>query len=330
MFINSILCIILLLFSLPLLAVNVGDAIRATDITSLRNNINSKRLCFGIGNWPWTDPALNPGHSIRTVHITELRGALNNIYTQCGSGACAYVGLGSVAAANRSWTNPSLIAQSIKATHINELITTVNNITCTATTYEWSVGPVGTCSGGSGVWVPTAWSTCVGGTTAWNIGAWSACSAGTQTRSVTCGHVANSGTQNRTLTCQFNANSGTGPRTVTCLRSDGVVVADTYCTTTKPPTTASCTPTNPSVCGAAPSTTQACTKTGVASCSSAPASSQVCENNRPCGTHPHGSVWNTSVGCFCTRETLYKTYKCDDGVAIQIKSCGGCPSMGGR
>ena len=334
MFINSVLGIILFTFSLPLVAVNVGDPVRATDITNLRNNINSRRLCFGIGNWAWTDSALNPGDQIRTVHITDLRAALNNIYTQCGSGACAFVGLGSVTAANRSWTNPSLEGQAIRASHINELITTVNDVTCTATTYDWSTGPVGTCNGGSGTWVPSAWSTCVGGTTTWNIGGWSACSVssgtGKQTRSVTCVHVSNSGTQTRTLTCQFNANSGTGTRTVTCLRSDGLEVADSYCTGPKPSTTANCTPTNPSVCGTPPSKTQACTQTGVASCSSAPATSQACTVNKPCGTRPHGSVWSTREGCFCPREETYRTLRCDNGVTKQIKCCGGCPGMGGR
>jgi hypothetical protein len=266
-------------------AVGIGDPIRASDISALKNAINTKRVCYGIGNWSWSDSGIAPGLNIRAFHIQEIRNAVNDLYVKCASGACAPIGLGNVNPANRTWTDSSLSGQPIKATHINELNNTINAITCVATTYNWDIGATTSCNGGSGTWVTSSWGTCSGGNTGWLTGAWSSCSEscgdGIQTRSASCEYGINSGTQTRTVNCNFNSNSGTASRTVICKRSDGAVVTDSWCSGAKPATIVNCTPTNPTVCGTMPPTNQACTPPGNPSCGAAPMTSQTC-NVQPC------------------------------------------------
>jgi hypothetical protein len=345
MFINkSFLIFFVMLVPQLLWAVSPGDPILASDITTIRNSVNAKRTCFGVIIQSWTNPSLEPGIPIRSAHILEIRTAIRDLYNRCHSGACASVGVGNVSAGNRAWTDPSLAGQPIKAIHINELITTINSMTCSATSYSWSIGAVTSCSGGSGNWVSSSWSTCNGGKTSWKTGPWGTCSAtygsGTQTRTAKCSYIPDSGTQSRTLTCKYTANSGTGSRSVKCVRSDGVVVADSYCPKPKPLATVQCTPSNPALCGARPATTRKCTPTTVASCSSAPSTTQTCEGigKRPCGSRPHGTIWQgygdtkwCRGGCRPGDGSRAGPglLICDDSVVKIYQQCG-CSSSGGR
>jgi ELWxxDGT repeat protein len=53
-----------------------GTAIKATDVTSLRTEINFYRQLLGLPAMAWTDPALARGTSIKAVHFQELRNAV--------------------------------------------------------------------------------------------------------------------------------------------------------------------------------------------------------------------------------------------------------------
>ena len=96
-------------------------------------------------------------------------------------------------------------------------------------TYSWQAGAWGSCTGGSGSWVPSGWTPASG-----------------------CGSTE----QTRTASCSITADSGSESRTVTCEGSDGSTGSASDCTGTEPATTQACTPTSSSVCGTEPSTTQ--------------------------------------------------------------------------
>ena len=93
---------------------------------------------------------------------------------------------------------------------------------------SWRTGEYGACTGGSGEWQIGNWAPITG-----------------------CGLVK----QTRSVSCQIDAFSGTQTRTVECVNYSGEVVSDSKCDPkTRPSESRSCTPVDPSVCGASPET----------------------------------------------------------------------------
>ena len=100
--------------------------------------------------------------------------------------------------------------------------------------YSWHASGFGACTGGTGAWAYLSWTpTCGVGPT----------------------------TQTRTGTCAGTTNSGQQSQTVTCVRTDGTVVANSFCTGTAPATSAACTPTAGFSCGMEGTLTQKVTLT---------------------------------------------------------------------
>jgi hypothetical protein len=88
--------------------------------------------------------------------------------------------------------------------------------------YSWHASGFGACTGGTGAWAYSNWTpTCGVGPT----------------------------TQTRTGSCAGTTNSGQESQTVTCVRTDGTVVANSFCTGTAPAASAACTPTTGFSCG---------------------------------------------------------------------------------
>jgi hypothetical protein len=87
--------------------------IRATDVTSLRDRINSVRGRFGLGAFSFTDANLT-GMPIKATHFLELRSALHDAYIAAGQTAPTF-------------TDPALAVQQtfIRAVHLNELCSAV-------------------------------------------------------------------------------------------------------------------------------------------------------------------------------------------------------------
>jgi hypothetical protein len=87
--------------------------IRAMDVISLRDRINSVRGHFGVPLFNFTDADL-AGALVKTTHFLELRSALLDAYVAAGQAAPTY-------------TDPVLTPQLtfIKAAHINELCVAV-------------------------------------------------------------------------------------------------------------------------------------------------------------------------------------------------------------
>ncbi len=56
--------------------VTVGSAIRASDLTALRSDINACRLSIGLPAMTFTDPALTTSTKVKAVHFEELRRAV--------------------------------------------------------------------------------------------------------------------------------------------------------------------------------------------------------------------------------------------------------------
>jgi hypothetical protein len=62
-----------------------GDVIRASDVMSLRSQVNEVRLRYGLGAYTFTDPTLTPEvTTIRAAHFAELRTALGEVYALAG------------------------------------------------------------------------------------------------------------------------------------------------------------------------------------------------------------------------------------------------------
>lgn len=164
---------------------------------------------------------------------------------------------------------------------LNHLPYGITSGSCSA--YDWSIGTLGACSGGSGAWSFSTIGSCTGGTASYSYDSWSTCSktcgGGTQTRN-NLGFAWDSSSGTQTVsggTCTLNTNSGTQARTVVCVRSsDGATIADHYCSGAKPSTSQSCTPTDTSICGTAP-TSRSCTpSSGIPSSSDSAITSQSC------------------------------------------------------
>jgi hypothetical protein len=87
--------------------------IRAVDVTSLRDRINSVRGHFGLPVFTFTDSNL-AGAPVKAIHFQELRSALLDAYVAAGQTAPTF-------------TDPSLTAQLtlIKAVHLNQLCAAV-------------------------------------------------------------------------------------------------------------------------------------------------------------------------------------------------------------
>jgi len=146
------------------------------------------------------------------------------------------------------------------------------------------------------------------------------------TRSAACEWSTNSGSQSRSSQCNINDNSGTQSRAVVCMRNDGVIVADSYCTTTKPNTILACTPTSDSACGNA-LTSQSCTPSSSPSCSGATEITSSC-NTQDCTQPPKQYVctgpwipptvfsWDRTgeylYGCNFGECTDYLTWSCTE------------------
>jgi hypothetical protein len=64
--------------------VSIGDAIRASDINTLRTKIDIKRAVCGLPANSWTDHPLTKGVPIKVVHLTELRTAVSSAYAAKG------------------------------------------------------------------------------------------------------------------------------------------------------------------------------------------------------------------------------------------------------
>ncbi len=144
---------------------------------------------------------------------------------------------------------------------------------CEARVYRWSTGEFGACTGGTAGYSLGAYGACTGGRGAWTYGAWGTCSAsmacsgsGTESRSASCAFEADSGTETRPAECVWTADSGTQARTVECRDSQDVVVADERCEGARPATTQACTPATTPRCSGAPDTSRSCTPTDPSVC----------------------------------------------------------------
>jgi hypothetical protein len=87
--------------------------IRAIDVTSLRDRINSVRGHYGLPVFTFTDANLS-GVPVKAIHFQELRSALLDAYAAAGQTVPTF-------------TDPSLTAQltMIKAVHLNQLCAAV-------------------------------------------------------------------------------------------------------------------------------------------------------------------------------------------------------------
>ena len=87
--------------------------IRAVDVSSLRDRVNSVRGHFGLSLFTFTDSDL-AGAPVKAAHFLELRSALFDAYTAAGQAAPTY-------------TDSSLTPQVtfIKAVHLNQLCSAV-------------------------------------------------------------------------------------------------------------------------------------------------------------------------------------------------------------
>ena len=87
--------------------------IRATDVVSLRDRINSVRGHFGAPLFTFTDTNL-AGAPVKAMHFEELRSALQGAYAAAGQALPVY-------------TDPVLMPEAtlIKAVHVNQLCTAV-------------------------------------------------------------------------------------------------------------------------------------------------------------------------------------------------------------
>jgi hypothetical protein len=56
--------------------VPVGSAIRASDLTALRTDLNALRLGLGLSPVTFTDPTLTTSTKVKAVHFDELRRAV--------------------------------------------------------------------------------------------------------------------------------------------------------------------------------------------------------------------------------------------------------------
>jgi hypothetical protein len=113
---------------------------------------------------------------------------------------------------------------------------TPTNVSCgTEGALSQSVSDLSSCSYS---WTASAWGVCSGGVGNWTYSGWTP----------TCGIGPT--TQTRTGTCVAAANGGSQARTVACSRSDGTVMANSYCTGAAPPTLQACTATTGFSCGA--------------------------------------------------------------------------------
>ncbi len=95
-------------FTDPTITVH-GTAVKAADVTELRDAVNAVRSAAGLSTMTWTDATLT-GVVIKAVHVTELRTALGQ--------ARAALGMASV-----SYTDPTLVATTavVRAAHLSEL-----------------------------------------------------------------------------------------------------------------------------------------------------------------------------------------------------------------
>lgn len=212
-----------------------GGSIKGTHINEFRNLINLKRQCLGLSPTVWTDASITTRATpIRAQHFIEIKNSASEILSLCPNSTATY-------ACTVTGSVPGFLGKlkesfkgSIKASDFNFMRNYLDAITCTPWTYGWLVGSYGACAGGSGIWSYSPWGICSGTTRSTTYGGWGACVADMETRSVTTADVPNSGSQGRTGICNGNFNSGTQTRTVQCQRSDGLIVADSFCTTPSP------------------------------------------------------------------------------------------------
>jgi hypothetical protein len=89
---------------------------RAVHVIQLRARIDAARARYGLAAFSWTDPTLVAGATlIRGVHIQEMRMALSAAYVASGRAA-------------PSFTDANPVGVLVRAVHISELRSAVNNL----------------------------------------------------------------------------------------------------------------------------------------------------------------------------------------------------------
>jgi hypothetical protein len=176
---------------------------------------------------------------------------------------------------------------------------TIQSVTWNRYGYSWIASGFSGCTATQPTWQAGGWGSCSVAQPAYQYGGWGSCSVtcggGTQTRTQTCPVV--TGTQTQTVTCPVN--TGTETQTVQCQRTDGAIVADTFCDAgTKPPTSEACTRGGGTDCfGTKPATSQSCSRGGGSDCSGAQSTVQSC-NTQACTTwHLETPTWDPGVYC---------------------------------
>jgi hypothetical protein len=271
----------------------VADATSAAQsqtVTCLRSDGTTvdNSQCSGAGVEPATSQSCTPtsGYSCGT------EGALTQPTTLTDT--CTYIWTaGSWSASSNTCSSDATQTRTVSCTRSDG--TTVDSSLCAETgaapassqtvadysscTYNWTQSGFGICSGGTGTWNYSSWAPTTG-----------------------CGTNL---TQTRSGTCVANTNSVTQTQTVLCQRSDGSTVDNSFCTTTEPATSQTCTPTVDFSCGPQGALSQSFSDTSL------------------CGYTWASSAWSASANTCADATTQTRTVSClqSDGTTVANSFC---------